>query len=140
MPVIIQDTREQNPYSFEGYQVEQRGLKTGDYSLDGHEGMVCIERKSLSDAYGVVGGGRERFRRELERLAKIQSPTVIIEANLDAMEMSRSSLTVAQVVGSFVSWAEEYRIPTWTVPNHAYGERLALLWLKAYWRHYCRTT
>jgi len=138
----VQDTREQNPYRFEGYPVERRGLKTGDYSLSGYESRVCIERKSLSDAYGVVGGGRGRFVRELKLLSQIASPAIIIEANLDEFSkgLSRSSITPAQAVGSFVSWAEEYRIPTWFVTNHAYGERLAILWLRSFWRHVVRQT
>ena len=57
--VIIRDTREQNGYTF-GFlpqdQVKVATLPTGDYSIEGLEDQVTIERKSLADAFGTIGG------------------------------------------------------------------------------------
>lgn len=138
LPTIIIDTREQRPYEFPDYPVERRCLPAGDYSLAGYESRVAIERKCLSDAYGVVGGGRERFLRELRLLAGYASPCIIIEASLDAFAKghSRTRITPAQAVGSFISWAQEFRIPVWFAPDHAHGERIALRWLQSFWRHH----
>ena len=60
---IIQDTREQHPFSFEGYPVEVKpgALPTGDYSLDGFEDRIVIERKAAGDLLSCMTGGRERF-------------------------------------------------------------------------------
>src|SRR5437773_11914304 len=111
LPVIVCDTREQEPYTFSGYEVERRGLATGDYSLAGCEAWVCCERKSAADAYGVVGGGRERFVRELQRMAFMASPAIVIEASLEefAKGHPRTRITPAQAIGSFISWSQEYR-------------------------------
>ena len=49
LPVIIIDSREQIPYEFEGSQVGT--LKSGDYSLDGFQDRVAVERKSKADLY-----------------------------------------------------------------------------------------
>ena len=73
--VVLVDSREQFPYGFSGMRsdkvdgsriiqvrTETRGLKCGDYSLeiDGvdYSDRISIERKSLGDLYGTVGGGR----------------------------------------------------------------------------------
>jgi ERCC4-type nuclease len=42
---IIVDTREQKPWSFENYTTAIRKLDTGDYSIEGLEHLLCIERK-----------------------------------------------------------------------------------------------
>ncbi len=60
LPPIIIDTREQAPFTFEGYETKIATLKTGDYSLEGFEDKVAVERKSKADAYGCVGGSRMR--------------------------------------------------------------------------------
>ena len=71
-PVIVVDTREQKPYRFTRCQVKT--LPTGDYSLVGLEDCIAIERKSAADLAGSLGAGRTRFRRELERLAQLDTP------------------------------------------------------------------
>jgi len=45
---LVVDTREQRPWTFESYPVEvvQVGLKSGNYSIRGHEHWIAIERKS----------------------------------------------------------------------------------------------
>lgn len=81
---VVVDTREQAPY-FVGRPWAQVGtLKTGDYSLEGFQDRVCVERKSLPDAFGSYGRGRERFEREHERLAAMDS-AILIEASYAAL-------------------------------------------------------
>jgi len=75
------------------------GIGMGDYSLDGYQGRVHIERKSMADFQGTLLGWRKetetdegwhidndrraRFKRELKQLAAIECKAVIIEATLD---------------------------------------------------------
>lgn len=58
-------------------------MKSGDYSIDGHGENVAIERKSLEDLYSTLTHGRERFCRELERLAEpsYRWSAVVVEAS-----------------------------------------------------------
>ena len=94
---VVIDTREQLPWTFGGLWsdssarggrrpivVDQRvaTLQQGDYSLVGHESQVAIERKSLADLFGTLGQGRERFERELARLAELDRAAIVIEASL----------------------------------------------------------
>lgn len=68
--IILQDTREQNPLLFKGYDVtpEPATLPVGDYSLPGFTDRAAIERKSLDDLIScLINDSRDRFERELAR-------------------------------------------------------------------------
>jgi ERCC4-type nuclease len=90
---ILIDTREQTPWYFDEFEVETevRGLKTGDYSVDGYEEKICVERKSVSDLVGTITRGRDRFQRELGRMQEMDFAAVVIEA--DWAEVIRWCLT-----------------------------------------------
>lgn len=45
LPNIIIDTREQKPWEFPDHSTAVAKLDTGDYSLEGLEDILCIERK-----------------------------------------------------------------------------------------------
>ena len=81
-PVIVIDTREQIPWEFDADRVDTvvGTLATGDYSLLGSENVVAIERKSLDDFVQTVIRERERFERELARMAGHTLRAVIVEA------------------------------------------------------------
>ena len=73
-PVIAVDTREQLPYLFQGFGhwvggVVRAALPTGDYSVQGMEALVAMERKSLPDLVLSLTASRARFLRGCERLA-----------------------------------------------------------------------
>ena len=62
---ILIDSREQNPYSFSGFDVEPitTALPSGDYSLPGFTDRVAVERKELNDLLGCLTHDRDRFKR-----------------------------------------------------------------------------
>ncbi|MDY3555319.1 hypothetical protein R5W24_004461 [Gemmata sp. JC717] len=122
IPVII-DTREQKPFGFTGFTCDAADgggpltvptirdtLASGDYSLVAHAG-IAIERKSLADLYGTIGQGRERFERELERLAKLDFAAVVIEATwpeVCAEPPPHTKLPPKTVFRSIVAWTVRY--------------------------------
>ena len=69
---VIIDTREQLPYSFDDEKVEAvpKKLGAGDYSLEGYEDRVAVERKTMDDFVNSVVHGRKRFYKELRKLAE----------------------------------------------------------------------
>ena len=88
---VVADTREQRPYSFDGLldkngklivvPVVRSGMPSGDYSIQGSEMVISIERKSLQDAYHSMTWGRQRFEREIGRLNDYRFAAVVIEAS-----------------------------------------------------------
>ena len=71
---VIRDTREQkNFWLFANYDevvnVIDQKLDTGDYTIEGLEENLCIERKhSISELAKNIA--EDRFERELERMSK----------------------------------------------------------------------
>lgn len=84
--VIIEDTKEQHPLDFApfaayGIASVRRNLRTGDYSVDGYEHHVLVERKSLNDLVGTLTFGRDRFLREMyDRGAFVPCKHLVVEA------------------------------------------------------------
>ena len=138
LPAIIIDTREQSPFTFAGYETKVATLRTGDYSLEGFEDRVAVERKSKEDAYGCVGSGRRRFVECLERLAALDRAAIVIERsieNFDKEPPARTRIDSRMAVGSYISWSCKYRIPVFWCNNKAYAERVTVRFLAAYVKH-----
>lgn len=105
LPIVVRDTREQEPLSPFVYRVNagiaerlrfptrDTGLDAGDYSLPGLEKMVTIERKSVADLWGTCLGqdplssngearsSVERFRREMARLSWLSRKAILVEGS-----------------------------------------------------------
>ena len=81
---IIIDTREQLPLQFDNKQITEtirQKLNVGDYGCvfeDGYEVPVYFERKSLTDLFGTLGEGYERFKKEIVRAKETDKKIIII--------------------------------------------------------------
>ena len=85
MIILLKDTREQTPYTFERWSVsvQTSGLITGDYSLLGFKDKIAIERKSLDDLVScLLGKNRERFEKELTRGRLYELFCIVVESDL----------------------------------------------------------
>jgi len=151
IPVIVVDTREQEPYTFAGLKsdqvngghvmtvrTERRTLKSGDYSLSGFETRVAVERKSLADLFGTIGQGRERFERELERLSQYEFATVMIEstwAEILNSPPAHSKLPAKTVLRSALAWQQRYPNVHWfTAGTRRTAEAITLRILERFWK------
>ena len=79
--ILIKDTREPI-YGWDSYFTAPcvtRCLRTGDYSLEGYERRISIERKSLDDLVSCLGKNRDRFEAELQRGNCMEYFAVIVE-------------------------------------------------------------
>ena len=86
--VIIQDTREKEPFNFVfyGYETSVATLKTGDYTIEGYVDVLSIERKkSPSELASNLGKYRERFENELERMVAFKYKYIVCEFNEDQL-------------------------------------------------------
>lgn len=124
-PKVVIDTREQTPLVFEHLPTTRGTLETGDYSIAGLEHLVAVERKSLDDLLACCGHGRDRFKRELQRLKAYRYRMLIVEASAADLESGqwRSQLKPQHVLGSLASWTATYSLPVWLAGTHkAAGE------------------
>ena len=154
------DTREQAAWTFHGIATdgtrakpaapmivptEVKTLQTADYSIVGCEDRVVIERKSLSDLYGTLGGGRVRFTNELERMAAIAAHPaggaawVIVEANWQSIlygPPQEMKMTPKSVYRSVLAWQqrEPFRRIHWLMMDtRELAERFAFRCLQRWW-------
>jgi len=85
---IIRDSREQNGYTFEPYDngkwkctgcIEKK-LETGDYTLEGLEDHLCIERKASTGEMAVnFGKDKTRFMEEIDRMRYYEHKYLVLE-------------------------------------------------------------
>lgn len=118
-PRIVIDSREQCGYTewSDAVEVSKGTLKTGDYSLDGYEYRVSVERKSVPDFIQSVI--QPRFWEEMTRMSKINNRYLLIECNwIDVVYPAAFKKLVGQrqinqksVLGFIDSLQAEYRIP-----------------------------
>jgi ERCC4-type nuclease len=80
---VICDTREKTPFIFAHADINQvisKKLDTGDYSIEGLEDILCIERKrSVAEIANNLTDNR--FDRELERMMKYKYRFILCEFN-----------------------------------------------------------
>ncbi len=143
---IAVDTREQAPFGFGGITGDRgrvvevatciKGLKTGDYSVNGLEDAIAVERKSKADLYETVGRGRARFERELSRLAEMEAPAIVLECDLASLlrPPARSRVHPSSVLNSLIAWSVRHHIPVWPCPDRRFAEILTYRLLRHYWR------
>ena len=84
---VIKDTREQRGWIFNkvdrcnGMLTET--LKTGDYTLQGFEDQVCIERKmSVEEIANNLGKQKKRFDAEIQRMIEYPFKYIVCEFSM----------------------------------------------------------
>jgi ERCC4-type nuclease len=112
---IVIDTREIEPYGFDCPAVHRK-LDAGDYSVDGLEGAVAVERKSLKDFVSTVVHDFKRFAAELQKLSKLEAGCVVVEADLDQVLRGLAASACRNVapeslLGATVHIGLHYRVP-----------------------------
>jgi len=95
---VIVDTREKDPWTFEGKlpsnlyikQIYFDKLDAGDYCIIGHElptddyGLIIERKASLEEFIGNIGRSWDRFQLELDKMSNYQTAVIIIEDDLSS--------------------------------------------------------
>lgn len=126
----IADTREQTPLDLSPLKCELGTLPTGDYTVKGLEHIVCVERKSLSDLMGCIGGGRERFDKEMHRILAYPCRLLVIEGTLGqiALKQYRGDISPNAALGSLLGWMAA-GIPVLLAGDHQEAGRMVARYL-----------
>lgn len=110
-PLVLVDTREQQPLALYSNHPNwiagehRQTLKTGDYTVEGMESLLCLERKSLADLVACTITYRSRFLASCVRLASFTWKAILIEA------------TYEDIKGGFAA----FNIPSDVHPNSVTG-------------------
>lgn len=118
-PIVIRDTREKRGHgwyyggetSFWGETVVKT-LKTGDYSIQGLEKVVCIERKkSINEFMGNLFVTWPRFEKELIRMRRYAVAAIVLEFTAaDVLDWKTSSAVTPELKKRFDGYALISRI------------------------------
>jgi hypothetical protein len=114
-----------------------RYLPTGDYTIEGFEEEVTVERKSLGDLYATLGQGRRRFEREHQRMAAMQFAAVVIEAEWSTIlgqPPPRSALNPKTIVRTAMAWSQRYGVHWWCLPGRWAAEQAAFRLLQKFFQ------
>ena len=156
---VLVDSREQLPYEFTGLGGDReqlvvptvvKGLASGDYSIDGMEDEVLVERKSLDDLYGSVTWGRKRFEGEIFRLNMMASAdrmrfaTVVIEASWPEIAAPseyrpgwENRTDPRSVEGTITAWSIRYpRVHWWACGDRRGAECRTFSILRKFWEEH----
>lgn len=142
---FLVDSREQLPFRF-GAPMRKEfasavtrvvGLSEGDYAVaidNGETLPIRLERKSASDLFGVIGQGRERFERELARLAAHAYRAIIVEATyLDVLRgADYSRVHPNSAIGSLCAWSARYGVGIWFCHDHDNAAKVAQKLLESF--------
>ena len=84
---VIKDTREQDGYYFSKFNtcagMIEHKLDTGDYSIQGMEDKVCIERKGCVEELAInLGSKKHAFMAEIERMSPFPHKYLVLEFSL----------------------------------------------------------
>lgn len=124
-PLVICDTREKHPFDFEEDEafagVTHRKLDTGDYSIEGLESILIIERKaSANELLSNFLTNKERFYATLERMKGIKHKFLIVEQTCENIfnplsyhirgRFAKSSMPPAIVFENLIKVMTEYGV------------------------------
>ncbi|OQC55406.1 MAG: hypothetical protein BWX55_00112 [Deltaproteobacteria bacterium ADurb.Bin022] len=87
-PVVLIDTREKYPFDFSKFPnwiaaQKNQALKAGDYSIEGMENLLVLERKTLTDLITTLIQQRDRFFKQCEKMTKYRWKALLIEASYE---------------------------------------------------------
>lgn len=150
---IAIDSREQLPFTFVGLRADadqdrrplcvplvRATLQSGDYSIEGHESEIAVERKGLADLFGSLGQGRRRFRAEIERLAKLPYASIVIEVDWEEIVSNpppHSRLPPKSVFRTVLAWQQQFpTVHWWSCTNRRFAEITTFRILEYWWK--CR--
>jgi ERCC4-type nuclease len=122
--IVLCDTREQTPPPFpDGVVLERATLKEGDYTTLSLLDVARIERKSAGDFSSTLSWGRERFDREVDRLACFRWRCIVVEGELGAIYRI-GRVHPHAILGSVASLYARHDCPTFFALNAAGAGRL----------------
>jgi ERCC4-type nuclease len=144
-PVVLIDSREQSPFDFTRFPnwiAEERvqKLHIGDYSVEGMEDLLIIERKSLSDLITTLMQQRPRFFKLCEKMTKHRWRALFVEASYEDIKAPYGDYTQAHpnaISGTLDALEARYGIPVvYTSQYKELAEEKAASWISKHFTYW----
>jgi len=135
-PVLLVDTREQNPFRFSRFEgwfatIEKKALQLGDYSVAGLEDAYVVERKDLADLVHFCTADRSVFVHRLQRMARYPYRLLVITSALSQVKSpySHSRIDPNRITQFLVAALAGWQVPFLCSETHELGEELVASYL-----------
>lgn len=120
-------------------EIKGQSHKVGfaDYSIEGMESAVAIERKSIEDLFSTLGSRRDRFEAEIKRIHEdCEFAMVIVEADWpQILRWKGHGPDPASVYGTIMAWRQRYRNCHWELCfSRAFAEKQTFRTLERFFR------
>ena len=146
-PIVLVDTREQYPFDFSRFpnwisDEKRQALKAGDYSVEGMETLLVLERKTLTDLITTLIQQRSRFFKICEQMSKYRWRAVLIEASYEDIkspydEEYNTSAHPNAVSGTLDALEARFGIPViYTSRYRPLAEEKAASWLSKHFTYW----
>ena len=148
-PLVLVDTREKQPLPLFANHPNwiggerRKSLKTGDYTVEEMERVLCLERKSLADLVACTVTYRERFLASCARLARFQWKAILIEATLEDIKGGFAQFGIPSdvhpnaVVGTLDAIEAKFGIPIiYTSTVRSLATERAASWLSKHFTYW----
>ena len=158
---VLIDAQEKIPFTFQGLTADSKddsrpiivptkrqslGPSHGDYSIEGHEGHVHIDRKSIEDCIGTVlgwGDRREQFQRTLQYLGGCEVSAIVVEGSFGACaaactETKGKTKQENQRVfhRQVLAWQQDYAVPWVFCDTVRFAEKTTFQILRRYHKNF----
>lgn len=145
-PIVLVDTREKIPFDLARFKnwiggEERCKLSIGDYSVQGMEKLIALERKTLTDLITTLMQQRPRFFQMCERLARYRWRALIVEASYEDIKSPYEDLcTLAHpnaISGTLDALEARYGIPViYTSRYRPLAEEKAASWISKHFTYW----
>lgn len=146
-PIVLIDTRERTPLTFARFPnwiagEKRKALRAGDYSVEGMEQLLVIERKSLTDLITTLMQQRARFFEMCEKLTKYRWRALLVEASYEDIKTEygadlNTSAHPNAVSGSLDALEAKFGIPViYTSRYRPLAEEKAASWLSKHFTYW----
>lgn len=148
-PIVIVDTREKTPLPiFQNHDnwiggERRKALKTGDYSVEGMERLLSLERKSLTDIVACTVASRARFLASCARLAQFKWKAILVEATYEDIKSGFLQFEIPSdvhpnaVIGTLDAIEAKFGIPIlYTSTDRDLATERAASWLSKHFTYW----
>jgi ERCC4-type nuclease len=144
-PVVLVDTREKSPFNFSrfpnwiAYEKRQK-LHVGDYTIEGMEDLLILERKTLSDLITTLIQQRPRFFRLCEKMSHYRWRALFVQASYEDVKSPYGAYTEAHpnaISGTLDALEVKFGIPViYTSLYQELAEEKAASWLSKHFTYW----
>lgn len=144
-PTVLIDSREKSPFDFSRFpnwiaEEKTQKLAVGDYSVEGMEDLLVLERKTLTDLVTTLIQQRPRFFKLCEKLAEYRWRALFVEASYEDVKSPYGEYTLAHpnaISGTLDALEAKYGIPIiYTSHYRALAEEKAASWISKHFTYW----